>query len=377
MNDEAESRFQAFLANEGSRLTEQVSDDDDDDDNDQYSDPYVSQYSTLPSPPRKTGGINIDNKYWKREEPAPPNTIPRPGRGTRADRHQVLPCDDGTVLYRGPCDLGTDWVRYECKNGVIGDKIIDGLVDDRDPKPKESSPSIFSPPKVTFEDTAHLQDQLAEAELFFDGDGHWDYQAEEEADRKLQIQSDLQDQYEEIQTEIRADQAYEAHKAYAAAHPDHPPPHLRLQNDLRQAEEETHFEKAEKVPLAHASSSSSSSFGNPPSGNRNINRRQRQHKVETQIDDSHASAITFLTNLHNEGKLEAPPRPRPAPGTGPRKESVVNRKEAEKRHRKAVRADGRYLHQHKVFKTPAEERQYLPDHLDNLWRICEADPSTL
>jgi hypothetical protein len=209
-------------------------------------------------------------------------------------------------------------VRHKCKNGVIGDKIIAGTVDDRDPKPKESPTTIFSPPKVTFEDTAHLQDQLAEAGLFFDGDGHWDYQAGEEADRKRQMQSDLHYQHEEIQTEIRAAQAYKVHEAYAAVHPDHPPPHLLLQNDLRQAEEEAHFEKAEKVPLVCSSSSSS---GNPPSVDRDADRRKRQHKVETQIDDSHASAITFLTNLHNEGKLEAPPRPRPAPGTGPRKES--------------------------------------------------------
>jgi hypothetical protein len=103
--------------------------------------------------------------------------------------------------------------------------------------------------------------------------------------------------------------------------------------------------------------------------NRDAARRQRRDEVETQIDDSHASAITFLTNLHNEGKLEAPPLPRLAPGTGPRKESVVKRKQEEKRQRKAARADGRYLHQHKVFASAAEERQYLSDHLDHLWRM--------
>ena len=70
LNAEAETRFQAFIANEGANLTDQVSEDDDD--RDQYSDPYVSTHSTLPSPPRKKGGINIDNKYWKRENPAPP-----------------------------------------------------------------------------------------------------------------------------------------------------------------------------------------------------------------------------------------------------------------------------------------------------------------
>jgi len=175
LNDEAETRFQAFLASDGSRLSDHIHNDDNDDNHDPYSDPYVSPYSTLPSPPRNTGVINIDNKYWKTVEPAPPTATPRPGSGTRADRHQVLPCDDGTILYRGPCELGSDWARYKCKNGVIGEKIIDGVVDDRENKTKESSPTttILSPPKITFEDTAHLQNQLSEAELFFDSDGHW------------------------------------------------------------------------------------------------------------------------------------------------------------------------------------------------------------
>jgi hypothetical protein len=356
MNEDTETTFQAFLKSEGgSHLTEQVQIDDD----------------------HKTGGgveriiINNHNTtHYKEVEPAPPNTIPRPGSGTRADRHVVPPCADGTVLYCGPCELGTGRVRHECENGVIGDKIIYGVVDNnKDTNPKDGPPAIFPPPKVTFEDTAHLQNQLAQAELFFDGDGHWDYQAEEEADKTLQIASDLHYLHEEVQAEIQSDQAYEA------VHLDHPPPHLRVQNELRQAEEETKFEKAEKVPLAHSSSSSSS--GKPTSGDRRATRQQKQNEVETKIDDSHAPAISFLTNLHNEGKLEAPPRPRLASGTGPRKESVVKRKEEEQRQRKAARTDGRCLHQHKGFESPAAERKYLSDHLDELWRISGADPSFL
>jgi hypothetical protein len=55
----------------------------------------------------------------------------------------------------------------------------------------------------------------------------------------------------------------------------------------------------------------------------------------------------------------------------------VRRKQKEAEQRKAARKDRRCLHQHKVFATPAEERQYLSDHLDHLWRMCGADPSTL
>jgi hypothetical protein len=215
----------------------------------------------------------------------------------------VLPCADGTVFYRGPCAFGTDWVRHECDNGVIGNKTIEAAVVNKDSNPNNSPPDIFSPPKVTFEDTAHLQNQLAQAELFFDGDGHWDYQAGEEADKKLQIASDLHYLQEEAQADIQSDLAYDA------VHLDHPPPHLRVQNELRQAEEETKFEKAEKVPLACSSSSSS----------------------------SRDSAISFLTNLHNEGKLQAPPRPYLAPGTGPRKESVARRRQV------ALAAERQYI----------------------------------
>ena len=251
-------------------------------------------------------------------------------------------------------------MRHNCKDGIIGEEFTDT---------SDASPdsATIPPPTVTFEDTAHLQDQLAEAELFLDGEGHWDYQAEEEADRERQMQSELHFQHEEIRAEIEAEEAYTA-----VEHPDrtdHPPPHRQLQNELRQSEEEGNFERAEKVALSLSSSSSSSSAPLPSPAAVDL--------VETKIDDSHAAAITFLSDLHLAGKLEAPPRPIPAPGTGPRKESVVNRIAEEKRQRKAARADGRYLHQHEVFESPAAERQYLSDHLDNLWRICGADPATL
>jgi hypothetical protein len=276
-------------------------------------------------------------------------------------------------------------VRCKCKDGIIGEE----LTDTGDANPDSAT---IPPPTVTFEDTAHLQDQLAEAELFLDGEGHWDYEAEEEADRKRQTQSDLHSQHEEIRAEIEAEEAHTA-----VEHPDrtdHPPPHRQLQNELRQSEEDGNFERAEKVALSLSSSISSSSAPLPSPAAVDL--------VETKIDDSHAAAITFLPDLHLAGKLEAPhqsrppaeaasrlistppveklqapPQPHPPTETGPRKESVVRRKQKEAEQRQAARKDGRYLHQHKVFATPAEERQYLSDHLDHLWRACGADPSTL
>jgi hypothetical protein len=125
VNKNAEARFQAFI-NSNEPATRDDDDQFSDDDEDQCSDPNASTFSTLPSTPRNRGSTNADNKHWKKEEPAPPpNTIPGPGKGTRADQHQVLPCDDGTVLHRGPCSLGKDWVRHKCKDGIIGEEFTD------------------------------------------------------------------------------------------------------------------------------------------------------------------------------------------------------------------------------------------------------------
>ena len=206
--------------------------------------------------------------------------------------------------------------------------------------------------------------------MYLDSDGHWDYAAEETADRKRELQAYYDAEYEEIKQEI---EAAGAHEDPNHVHSDHPPPHRQTQNILRQAEQEQTFERNERVSFSYSSSSSSAhqpptGRPAPPSPQKKAKRAQQKRELQARVQQKLAVDETARQTYNSSAGTPANPA---QIRSLPIKVSKLNRAKAEAEKTIPI------LRTHLRFSDTEDETEFLESHLEKLWEDCGAHPDAL